>query len=71
MRRTTSHNHLSLWTLMHLQHDLEEVAYKLDHLAHRLDEGRIDFATFEAVIEQIRHSRCQLDQALMKGASQS
>ncbi len=64
MRKTIKYQRLSIWTLVRLHRDLEEISDKLDHIAFGLDEGRIDFTIFEAAMEQVKRSRFRLENAL-------
>jgi hypothetical protein len=64
MRKVIKFPRLSVWTLVRLHRDLEEIADKLDHIAYRLDEGRIDFTVFESTMLQVKKCRYRLEAAL-------
>ena len=48
MSRHTKPTHLNIWQLVHLGHELEEVAFKLNMLAAQFKRGAVDHRLYEA-----------------------
>ena len=56
---------LSIWTLIRLQDELDDIALQLEQMDLTLDQGNVDPCAFEAVIHQIRQSSDHLKMALV------
>lgn len=60
------HPHLTIWRLVHLGHELDEISCKLAILAAQLNRGHADHKLFEMAFRQIRKCGHRLEHILHK-----
>ena len=62
---------ISIWTLIRLHTELEEIADKLDQIAFEFDEGNLDFDDLEITKTKVEQCRKRLEHAFTKSEANS
>lgn len=57
---------ISIWTLLRLHTELEEIADKLDQIAFEFDLGNLDFDDLETTKTKVEQCRKRLERAFTK-----
>ncbi len=68
MTRRKDRSRLTLWTLVHLGHEMDEIAAKIRCLATLLNHGHIDDKLVTSALHQVKRCGRRLETTLNKSA---